>query len=115
MSENYKGKNPMTRSQWRRFQRTKKAQRELTSNEVGESSTNQNSFAAPVEEKSPTQRRLFPHKMTEVSVERTIEETNCNEEPTNDEDMLTDNFDSDGESSLNINCNVVSVLPHEYD
>ena len=50
----------------------------------------------------------------EVSVERTIEEPN-NEEPTNDEDMLTDNFDSDGESSLNINYNVVFLLPHEYD
>ena len=114
MSANYKGKNPMTRSQWRRFQRNKKAQRELTSNEVGESSTNQTSFAAPVEEKSLAQRRLFAPKKTEVCVERNTEEP-TNKEPTNDEDMLTDNFDSDGESSLNINCNVVFLLPHEYD
>ena len=28
--------------------------------------------------------------------------------------MLTDDFDSDGVSSLNMNCNVVSVIPHEY-
>lgn len=29
--------------------------------------------------------------------------------------MLTENFESNKESSLNINCNVVFVLPYEYD
>ena len=29
--------------------------------------------------------------------------------------MLIDNFDSEEESSLSMNCNVVFVLPHEYN
>ena len=40
ISENYKGKNPMSRSQWRREQRRRKAQREAEWKENGESSTN---------------------------------------------------------------------------
>ena len=31
------------------------------------------------------------------------------------EDMLTNNFNLDSELTLDINCNVVSVLPYEYD
>src|SRR3954471_9377884 len=38
--ENYKGKNPMSRSHWRRHQRMKKAQREFKPREVGETSSN---------------------------------------------------------------------------
>lgn len=37
------------------------------------------------------------------------------EQPTVDDDMLIDGFNLRDESSLNINCNVVSVLPLEYD
>lgn len=40
ISENYKGKNPMTRSQWRREQRRGKAQREAEEKEKVESNTN---------------------------------------------------------------------------
>lgn len=40
MSENYKGKKPMTRSQWRREQRRRKAQRENGERDQAESSTN---------------------------------------------------------------------------
>lgn len=29
--------------------------------------------------------------------------------------MLTNDFESDGVSSVNINCNVVLVLPYEYN
>lgn len=29
--------------------------------------------------------------------------------------MLADDFDTDSESSLDITCNMVSVLPREYD
>lgn len=32
-----------------------------------------------------------------------------------DEDMMIDDFDSDSDASLDIACNVVSVLPREYD
>lgn len=31
------------------------------------------------------------------------------------EDMMTNDFDSDSDASLDIACNVVSVLPREYD
>lgn len=37
------------------------------------------------------------------------------EQPLKGDDMLTDDFDSRSESSLNINCNMVTVLPLEYD
>lgn len=37
------------------------------------------------------------------------------EQPTTDDDMLTYDFYSGDESSLNINCNMVSMLPLEYD
>ena len=33
-SENYKGKNPMSRSQWRRFQRQKRAEKEAAEKSV---------------------------------------------------------------------------------
>lgn len=36
-------------------------------------------------------------------------------QPLEDDDMLTDDFDLRSESSLNINCNMVSMLPREYD
>ena len=75
---------------------------------------NQIPSAALVKEKPPAQRRLFSPRKAEVFIEMAQKEP-TNKEPTNDEDMLTDNFESDGESSLNILCNVVSVLPHEYD
>lgn len=32
-----------------------------------------------------------------------------------DEDMMIDDFNSDSDTSLDISCNVVSVLPREYD
>ena len=40
ISENYKGKNPMSRSQWRREQRRRKAEREAGAKDKAESSTN---------------------------------------------------------------------------
>ena len=33
----------------------------------------------------------------------------------NEEEMLTDDFESEGESFFNVNCNVVSVLTYEYN
>ena len=32
-----------------------------------------------------------------------------------DEEMLTENLDSEDELSLGLNCNVVYVFPHEYN
>ena len=37
------------------------------------------------------------------------------ENPNKEDEMSTDDFESDGVSSFNVNCNVVSVLPHEYN
>lgn len=61
-----------------------------------------------MDEKLPVRRKFFSpknEKMNESRMEKAIE----------DADMLTDDFESKGESSLNINCNVVSVFPYEYD
>src|ERR1051325_2684051 len=33
----------------------------------------------------------------------------------NDEEMLTDDFESEGEPFFNVNCNVVFVLPYKYN
>ena len=35
--------------------------------------------------------------------------------PTKEDETSTDNFESDRVSSLNVNCNIVSVLPQEYN
>lgn len=76
--------------------------------EVGESSSNQIPPPTKTDENLPVGTKLFSprkEKISEKKVEKAIE----------DEDMLTDNIKSDGISSLNINCNVVSVLPYVYD
>ena len=112
--ENYKGRNPMSRSQWRRQQRIRKAEREAVANKgatstknQGESSTNKPTPKNQTEDKPPVNRRLF----SEVQLDEPKEYTPGPEE---DEDMITDNFESEGESSFNLNCNVVSVLPCEF-
>lgn len=59
ISENYKGKNPMTRSQWRREQRRRKARREIGAKEKAESSTN-----VPAKKKEKEDLRFFERKPT---------------------------------------------------
>lgn len=75
--------------------------------EIGESSRNENPPPAKVNEKLPVRRKIFSPKKDEISekVEKAFD----------DEHMLTDDFEFEGESSLNINCSVVFVLPFEYD
>ena len=58
-TENYKGKNPMSRSQWRRHRRIKKAERELAMKEIGESNNSQFSSNMMVTNKPPVGRKLF--------------------------------------------------------
>ena len=110
--ENYKGKNPMSRSQWRREQRRRKAQREAESKENGESSTNipvgsNGREKTKFVEKLPVGRKLFVSQEEEAKEkhDRAIAEG----------EMMTDNFDSGSEASLDIIVNVVSVLPREFD
>src|ERR1051325_8044696 len=111
--ENYKGKNPMSRSQWRRQQRVQKAEREAmldkgvaSSKNKEESSTNKPAPNNQPGGKPPVSMKLLSETKQNESKEYTPG-------PEEDEDMLTDDFESEGESSLNINCNVVYVFPCE--
>ena len=67
-----------------------------------------------MEKKSPIGRKLFSPTKIKVPGEGDNNEL-ANNGLVDDEDMSTTSFNSDGESSLQINWNVVSVLPHEYD
>src|SRR3954468_16216376 len=107
--ENYKGRNPMSRSQWRRHQRMKKAQREYKPREIGESSGNQVQHQGTKISKPPVERRLFE---AENILE---EEEKMRSNFWKEEDRMTNDFDSGGVSSLNLICNVVLVLPHEFN
>src|ERR1051325_2936516 len=106
--ENYKGKNSMSRSQWHRHQRNKKAERDSKSMEVGESSTNKPASIVQTRGKPPVSRRLFSPK-------KEVGEDKEQKVAANEEEMMTDDFESEGESFFNANCNVVSVLPCEYN
>src|ERR1044072_1556573 len=63
---------------------------------------------AQVGKKPMSERLYFPLPTITEENEKVIE---SNE----DENMITDNFDSGSEESLNIICNVVSILPAEFD
>src|SRR3954470_23551088 len=106
--ENYKGKNPMSRSQWRRHQRMKRAQREVKPREVGETSSNQIPMQGARTSKPPLERKLFDS-------ENEKEEERGYPNLWKEDDRMTNDFESDGVSSINMNCNVVSVLPHEFN
>ncbi|WJX26814.1 hypothetical protein P8452_15690 [Trifolium repens] len=91
---NYKGKNPMTRTQWRRFQRKKK----MTTQNV-----NAGGNATVVQKvemaRRPTKERLSP-----------VAEGNENEEDYMDGDDLLDD-----EPDFDVLVNVISILPADYD
>src|SRR3954471_3137884 len=57
--------------------------------------------------KPPVECKLF-------SSENKKEEERMQSSPWKEDDRLTNDFDSDGVSSINFNCNVVSVVPHEF-
>lgn len=75
---------------------------------MAKSSTNQPQFKNEVEDKKLVGRSFFSPR-----VEKPKEKTS--EQPPKDDDMLTDDFESRSESSMNINCNMFYVLPVEYD
>lgn len=58
--------------------------------------------------KPPVGQKLF-------TSEKQIINEKVRENPTKEEEMLADDFESDGVSYVNLNCNVVSDLPHEYN
>lgn len=58
-------------------------------------------------EKKPIKRKLFSSQK--------VEPTEKYDQATTEDDMLTDDFDTDSEPSLDITGNMVSMLPREYD
>ncbi|KEH16120.1 hypothetical protein MTR_0319s0030, partial [Medicago truncatula] len=94
------GKQPMTRTQWRRYQRQKKATalQDITNVDKGEGK--QKAVFEMV--KKPATERISPP----LSILK-------KEHPKEDEEM-TSNF-TGSDPSLDIVCNVVSILPVEYD
>ncbi|WJX84315.1 hypothetical protein P8452_66904 [Trifolium repens] len=91
---NYKGKNPMTRTQWRRFQRKKKMATQNV-NAGGNATVVQKVEMA----RRPAKERLSP-----------VAEGNENEEDYMDNDDILDD-----EPDFDVLVNVISILPAEYD
>src|ERR1044072_2736704 len=60
-------------------------------------------------EKRPMAERIFPPLPPIIEGNEKALESN------EDDNMLTDNFDSGSEEDLNIICNVVSIMPAEFD
>jgi len=99
-NNNYKGKHSMTKTQWRRYQRQKKADASKGVTDTGKAGGKQVAVFEMV--KKPATERIFPPLSTIV-----------HQSPKEDEEM-TSNF-SDFGHSIDIICNVVSILPVEYD
>lgn len=99
VSEKYKGKNPMTRSQWRREQRRRKAQREAGERDQAESSTN---VVMKKREDSS-----FIKRNPNIPVKTASDKYN---QVAAEDAMLTDNFKSGSEASLDILVGVISVM-----
>ena len=96
----YKGKHPMTKTKWRRYQRQKKvgALKDMTN--IGKDKGKQVAVFKMV--KKPATERIFPSLL---AIKRDL--------PKEGEET-TSNF-SDSEPSFDIISNVVSIVPVEYD
>ena len=93
---NYKGKNPMTRTQWRRYQRSKKG----VVASLEDKTRNPNDGQRMVEPgRRPAKERLSLPLV---------------EEDPNEDDELGSMF-MDSELDFDVICNIVSILPAEYD
>jgi len=99
-NNNYKGKHPMTKTQWRRYQRQKKADASKGMTDTGKTRGKQVAVFEMV--KKPASERIFPLLSTVV-----------HQSPKEDKEM-TSNF-SDSGNRIDIICNVVSILPVDYD
>jgi len=99
-SNNYQAKHPMTKTQWRGYQRQKKADALKNITNVDNDKGKQPAVFEMV--KRPATERIFPPLSTiKKDLPREGKE-------------VTSNF-TESEPSLDIMCNVVSVLPVEYD
>jgi hypothetical protein len=81
-------------------------EREMNLKETGESNIVKVPPNVMDSTKPPIGRKLFPDENKSQKVQK---------EKVREEEMLTDDFESDGVSSVNMNCNVVSILPYEYN
>ena len=89
----------MTRTQWRRFQHRKQAERQASVGQMDANKAgNQKQYKVKVDS--------YIKEWIKEFVSRPV--VKCSEE-------ATDNFESESEESLNILVNVVSILPVEYD
>ena len=89
----------MTRTQWRRFQRRKKAERQAAAGQfAANKGGNQRQYQVKVDSSVKERIKEFVNQRA----------AKCSEES-------TDDFNSDSEESLNILVNMVSILSAEYD
>jgi hypothetical protein len=95
---NYMGKNPMTRTQWRRYQRQKK----LASQVVQNAPNNKGKQIAETSKRPIKERVNYP-------VEILKRDDKVENENFDDDDLL------DSEGDFNVIVSVVSILPMEYD
>ena len=94
VSSNYKGKNPMSRSQWRIFQRRRKAEREATKEPQPESRTNVPQRMDKGKQRKPLERKPISRRL---------------EWP--DRGESDDEGNSEFNVTLDIMVNIVSALP----
>lgn len=105
-SSNYKGKNPMSCTQWRREQRRRKAERKTREKATADSDENKpTKYRKNVEKERERRLKLFELANFEDEVKGAE----------NEEDMLTDNFNVQSDPSLDIACNAMFVMLKEYD
>lgn len=99
-NNNYKGKHPMTKTDWRRYQHQKKAGalQDITNVDKGKG---KQEIIFEMVKKSATERILPPLPTLK-------------KDPPKEDEEMTSNF-SESDLSLDIICNVVSVLLVEYD
>ncbi|CAJ2679325.1 unnamed protein product [Trifolium pratense] len=102
---NYKGKNPMTRTQWRRFQRKQK----LTAKEA---EAGGKAVATQKAEKVEMAKRPVKERLSIILEEPIAENAQGGAE---DEDDMEDDDLLDEGSDFDVMVNVVSILPLEYD
>lgn len=96
VSKNYMGKNPMTRTQWRRFQRQRKAEREAAAVGPGHEGTSGTKKEYRVKQKKKAGKELVSRSVVRLPEEE------------------TDDFQSDSEDDFDVLVNVVSILPHDF-
>ncbi|KEH38130.1 hypothetical protein MTR_2g461810 [Medicago truncatula] len=95
-SNSCKGKNHMTRNQWRRYRRSKKDISTSLEDETVDPNGDQRTV---VSKRRPTKERLYLPLI---------------EEDPNEDNELGSRF-TDSEPDLDVICNLVSILPAEYD